>query len=1142
MLLSWGTLWAQGPTVTSVFNLDGGCLINVTAPANNFGGVNAYQYSLDNGTTWTTPSPYVTSSPLIINGLTNCNTYSIKIRASQWYGTSAASSAVTVQPKPAVLNTSNDFVLQAAAISYSWNSVTYGNGLFVAVASSGQGNRVMTSPDGVTWTLQTTPSDQPWKTVAYGNGTFVALANGNSGAAMTSTNGITWTQQTVGNCEWESVTFGGGMFVAVASSGYPLAMYSSDGINWNQANSVGYESWKSVTYGGGKFVAVAEYGSTYSSMTSTDGINWTGNSAIQNDWKSVTYGAGKFVALCASGTNRVMTSLDGASWTSAASSVADNGEWTSVTYGNNVFVAVAKNFNNKIMWSLDGVSWYVKNEPANDNWQSVTFGNGSFVAVANYGSYQGQVMTNTMSFTSPPDAPVITVAASGATVYFTPPDNSGTSSISYYEYSTDNGSTWINPTPPITASPFTITGFTTGSVQMRAVSSVGNSCPSAVSQLAGPPGVPAIDSTDGINGGALVYFTAPISDGGAAITNYEYSTDNGTTWVTPSPAVTSSPLAFTGALQNCSSGSVKIRSVNIAGVGVASAASSFTTIPTQFTSGTFVQRSAISASYQSVVYGNGIFVAVGGSGAVMTSPNGIDWTQRTAANTNNWKSVAFGNGIFVAVAQSGSAGQRVMTSPDGITWTARTVSVTRSWNSIAYGNGVFVAVADGAGLGNSAQAAIVSANGINWTLAMDGNNLTWNKIVYGQGKFLVFSNNGSTVKTTTDGFTWSGTTFSSAGQFYVSDGIYAGGKFVIIGSGPIVNGVYSHILYSTDGVNWNYSTTPVTNWSLVSIVYGNGIFLMTSVASTASTQYPIFKSTDAINWTQASTVTNSAYQGSNSNSGDIWFSMSYANSRFVAVNYNTNAPYPVMTSNTLTKATPPPVITSITPYHTSCFVNFTSSSSPISEPATNYQYSINNGTSWTTMNPAVTTSPFKISGLTNGTNYNIMIRSVSLGGNSCPSNTGSVTPVIGVPASAPVIDSIKNRDNSALVYFTSPSSDGGSPITNYQFSVDSGTTWITRSPASTTSPLTATGISNCSRYPIFIRAVNATGPGANSNLGVANPRNTLVDVPTSWTSTNGPTITGTANGFNYWYDIAYGNGLYVVGWQPRWYYRQGAYQ
>jgi hypothetical protein len=36
-----------------------------------------------------------------------------------------------------------------------WRSVVFGNGLFVAVSSTGTGDRVMTSPDGITWTSRT---------------------------------------------------------------------------------------------------------------------------------------------------------------------------------------------------------------------------------------------------------------------------------------------------------------------------------------------------------------------------------------------------------------------------------------------------------------------------------------------------------------------------------------------------------------------------------------------------------------------------------------------------------------------------------------------------------------------------------------------------------------------------------------------------------------------------------------------------------------------------------------------------------------------------------------------------------------------------------------------------------------------------
>ena len=112
----------------------------------------------------------------------------------------------------------------------SWSSVTYGNGLFVAVSGTGTGNRVMTSPDGITWTPRTSAADNTWNSVTYGNGLFVAVSNGGSGTGnqvMTSTDGQTWTPRTSTEENlWLSVTYGKGRFVAVAISGTNRVMYS----------------------------------------------------------------------------------------------------------------------------------------------------------------------------------------------------------------------------------------------------------------------------------------------------------------------------------------------------------------------------------------------------------------------------------------------------------------------------------------------------------------------------------------------------------------------------------------------------------------------------------------------------------------------------------------------------------------------------------------------------------------------------------------------------------------------------------------------------------------------------------------------------------------------------------------------------
>ena len=74
---------------------------------------------------------------------------------------------------------------------------------------------------------------------------------------------------------------------------------------------------------------------------------------------------------------------------------------------------------------------------------------------------------------------------------------------------------------------------------------------------------------------ATISFTAPSDDGGAAITNYEYSF-NGSSWTAFSPADTTSPVIITG-LDVFTNYTVYLRAVNANGAGVASSATTVQT-------------------------------------------------------------------------------------------------------------------------------------------------------------------------------------------------------------------------------------------------------------------------------------------------------------------------------------------------------------------------------------------------------------------------------------------------------------------------------------------------------------------------------------------------------------------------------------
>ena len=160
------------------------------------------------------------------------------------------------------------------------------------------------------------------------------------------------------------------------------------------------------------------------------------------------------------------------------------------------------------------------------------------------------------------------------------------------------------------------------------------------------------------------------------------------------------------------------------------------------------RTSAADNTWYGVTYGNGLFVAVAGSGSgnrVMTSPDGITWTSRTSAATNYWVAVTYGNGLFVAVACgiggacNSTAGKRGMTSSDGVTWTSRTAAANNSWYGITYGNGLFVAVSQ-SGSGNR---VMTSPDGITWTSRTSAADNSWTSVTYGNGLFVAVSSDGT---------------------------------------------------------------------------------------------------------------------------------------------------------------------------------------------------------------------------------------------------------------------------------------------------------------------------------------------------------------------------------------------------------------
>ena len=170
---------------------------------------------------------------------------------------------------------------------------------------------------------------------------------------------------------------------------------------------------------------------------------------------------------------------------------------------------------------------------------------------------------------------------------------------------------------------------------------------------------------------------------------------------------------------------------------------------------------------------------------------------------------------------------------------------------------------------------------------------------------------------------------------------------------------------------------------------------------------------------------------------------------------------------------------SITPGYGKLSVIFTSGFNGGS-PITGYEFTLNNGATWSAFTPNVFSSPAVITGLTAGTNYNqIKIRAVNANGKGTESATLSGTPLVAVP-SAPSNLSVTPGDGQLKVSFT-PADANGSTILRYEYSLDGGITFAQFSTNYTTTPVIISGLTNRALYTsIKIRAVSTIGNGAAS--------------------------------------------------------------
>lgn len=291
----------------------------------------------------------------------------------------------------------------ASIANHSLNDVVYGDGQFVAVGEYG---KIIISNDGETWeTITVDPMDYTLQSVTYANGKYVAAGMrkhtgiSNRGAIMTSVNGVEWTVAYTNTTYtlWD-VTYGEGVLVAVGgqsdqSNGNLYICYSTnDGESWTAANVSGAPTSKatffSVEYDGSRFIAVGNRTtSPYDAYvaTSDNGTAWTYvNTGTLPQLTTVTSNDDGSLYVAMGGPGDIYTSDNGGlnrtRRTRGATKSLSDVAWD----GNGLFVSVG--VEGTIQTSSDGVNWTIQNSNTSNNLNRVDYLNGLFIAVGKNGT------------------------------------------------------------------------------------------------------------------------------------------------------------------------------------------------------------------------------------------------------------------------------------------------------------------------------------------------------------------------------------------------------------------------------------------------------------------------------------------------------------------------------------------------------------------------------------------------------------------------------------------------------------------------------------------------------------------------------------------------------------------------------------
>jgi hypothetical protein len=237
---------------------------------------------------------------------------------------------------------------------------------------------------------------------------------------------------------------------------------------------------------------------------------------------------------------------------------------------------------------------------------------------------------------------------------------------------------------------------------------------------------------------------------------------------------------------------------------------------------------------------NGIWVAVGEVGTLLTSSDGNNWSIRDTGTSGNLSDCTYGDGLYVAVGEFGL----VLTSPDAIAWTQRYAGTFYSLNAIIFAAGEFITVGE-------ATTILTSSDGIGWVGRSYG---PWDlfDLVSAEGTFVAVGGRkaqwiwSSAILSSPDARVWTPRLIAPGAPF--STVAYGDGRF----AAATMHDYHGLVWSSVDGVDWQVGGLP-TDAETASLFYALDKWLCVAEDSWDGYggQSSLFISTDLMNWSKA---------------------------------------------------------------------------------------------------------------------------------------------------------------------------------------------------------------------------------------------------------------------------------------------------